>query len=35
VVERWTQTQQEALQALSSLSDDPQWLSVVTAHLPQ
>ena len=35
VVERWTQTQQEALQELRSLSDDPQWLSAVTAHLPQ
>jgi len=35
VVERWTQTQEEALEELRSLSDDPQWLSAVTGHLPR
>ena len=35
VSERWTQTQDEALAELRSLSQDPQWLQGVTAHLPQ
>jgi hypothetical protein len=34
VVERWTQTQKEALQELSTLNDDPEWLRSVTHHLP-
>lgn len=35
VVERWTQTRDEALAELRSVSDDPQWLAAVTRHLPQ
>ena len=35
VVERWTQTQEEALAELRTLSDDPQWLDAVTQHLPR
>ena len=35
VVERRTQTQEEALEELRSLSADPQWLSAVTGHLPR
>jgi len=35
VVERWTQTQGEALQELRTLSGDPEWLRAVTQHLPQ
>lgn len=35
VVERWTQTREEALAELSSLSDDPSWLESVTRHLPE
>ena len=34
VVERWTQTRDEALAELRSVSDDPAWLQAVTAHLP-
>ena len=34
VVKRWTQTQAEALEELSTLNADAQWLSAVTAHLP-
>ncbi|MBL8382351.1 MAG: VOC family protein [Burkholderiales bacterium] len=34
VVERWTQTRDEALAELRSLSDDPAWLAEVTRHLP-
>ena len=34
VVKRWTQTQAEALEELETLSQDPQWLTSVTAHLP-
>lgn len=35
VVERWTQTRQEALAELRSVSQDPAWLEAVTAHLPE
>jgi catechol 2,3-dioxygenase-like lactoylglutathione lyase family enzyme len=35
VVERWTQTREEALQELRSVSDDPAWLESVTRHLPE
>lgn len=34
VVERWTQTREEALKELQTLSDDPEWLRAVTQHLP-
>ncbi len=34
VVERWTQSQQEALAELASLSGDQAWLQRVTRHLP-
>ena len=34
VVERWTQTQDEALTELRSLSNDAAWLEQVTQHLP-
>lgn len=34
VLERWTQTRDEALDELRSLSDDAQWLDAVTRHLP-
>jgi len=34
VVARWTQTRDEALQELRSLSNDTAWLERVTAHLP-
>jgi catechol 2,3-dioxygenase-like lactoylglutathione lyase family enzyme len=34
VVERWTQTQDEALAELRSLSNDTAWLEQVTQHLP-
>ncbi|MEO8856475.1 MAG: VOC family protein [Burkholderiaceae bacterium] len=34
VVERWTQTRDEALAELRSLSSDEGWLEKVTAHLP-
>lgn len=34
VLERWTQTRDEALDDLRSLSDDAQWLDAVTRHLP-
>ena len=34
VVKRWTQTQAEALEELETLSQDPKWLTTVTAHLP-
>ncbi len=35
VVERWTQTRDEALAELRSLSSDTDWLSRVTQHLPE
>lgn len=35
VVERWTQTRDEALAELRSLSEDGAWLEKVTAHLPK
>ncbi len=35
VVERWTQTQDEALEELKTLSSDSSWLSGVTNHLPK
>jgi catechol 2,3-dioxygenase-like lactoylglutathione lyase family enzyme len=35
VVERWTQTQDEALAELRSLSSDPAWLERMVAHLPR
>ncbi len=34
VIERWTQTQDEALAELRSLSNDVAWLEQVTQHLP-
>jgi catechol 2,3-dioxygenase-like lactoylglutathione lyase family enzyme len=34
VVGRWTQTREDALAELRSLSDDSLWLQRVTAHLP-
>ncbi len=34
VVQRWTQTRDEALAELRTLSDDPAWLGAVTRHLP-
>ena len=34
VVERWTQTRDEALAELRSLSQDADWLDAVTRHLP-
>ncbi len=34
VVERWTQTRDEALAELASLSSDKAWLEQVTQHLP-
>jgi catechol 2,3-dioxygenase-like lactoylglutathione lyase family enzyme len=34
VLERWTQTRDEALGELRTLSDDAQWLDAVTRHLP-
>ncbi len=33
VIERWTQTRDEALAELRSLSDDTRWLEQVTRHL--
>ena len=33
VVERWTQSQEEIMQELQTLSDDHEWLSKVTHHL--
>jgi catechol 2,3-dioxygenase-like lactoylglutathione lyase family enzyme len=35
VIERWTQTEEEALNELRTLSDDPDWLAQVTEHLPK
>lgn len=35
VVERWTQSQDEALAELQSLSGDAAWLERVTRHLPK
>ena len=35
VVQRWTQTQDEALAELRSLSSDAAWLAHVTEHLPR
>lgn len=35
VLERWTQTRDEALAELVSLSSDAAWLEKVTAHLPR
>ena len=34
VVDRWTQSRDEALAELRSLSDDARWLDQVTQHLP-
>ena len=34
VVERWTQTRDEALAELRTMSNDAAWLAEVTAHLP-
>jgi hypothetical protein len=34
VIERWTQTRQEAVAELATLSSDQDWLASVTAHLP-
>ena len=34
VIERWTQTREEALAELTTLSSDKAWLESVTAHLP-
>ena len=34
VVERWTQTRDEALAELRTMTDDAAWLAEVTAHLP-
>lgn len=34
VVQRWTQTRDEAMKELSTLSHDAQWLQNVTQHLP-
>ena len=34
VVERWTQTQAEALEELRTLTDDQSWLQATVAHLP-
>ena len=34
VVERWTQTRDEALAELRTVTDDAAWLAEVTAHLP-
>lgn len=34
VVARWTQTRDEALAELRTLSDDERWLAHVTGHLP-
>ena len=33
VVERWTQSQEEIMQELQTLSDDHEWLTKVTHHL--
>ena len=35
VVERWRQTQGEALAELRTLTDDQAWLETVVAHLPE
>ena len=35
VAERWTQTQDEALAELRTLSQDTQWLQRITSHLPR
>lgn len=35
VVERWTQTRDEALAELRTLSADEDWLEAVTRHLPE
>jgi len=35
VVERWTQTRDEALAELRTLSGDEDWLEAVTRHLPE
>jgi len=34
VVKRWTQTKAEALEELRTLSQDPEWLNGMVAHLP-
>jgi catechol 2,3-dioxygenase-like lactoylglutathione lyase family enzyme len=34
VVERWTQTRDEALAELTDLCNEPAWLDSVTSHLP-
>ncbi|MBL0420083.1 VOC family protein [Ramlibacter sp. AW1] len=35
VLERWTQTREECLAELRSVSDDADWLARVTQHLPE
>lgn len=35
VVERWTQTREEALAELATLTDDRTWMESVTRHLPE
>ena len=34
VVARWTQTREQALAELRTLSDDARWLDQITRHLP-
>jgi len=34
VIERWTQTRDEMMAELATLSSDKGWLARVTAHLP-
>ena len=34
VIERWTQTREEAIAELATLTSDQAWLTSVTAHLP-
>jgi len=35
VVERWTQTREEAIAELATLTDDREWMESVTRHLPE
>ncbi len=35
VVERWRQTKSEALSELRTVSEDPEWLETMVAHLPE
>ncbi len=35
VVERWTQTREEAIAELATLTDDRAWMESVTRHLPE